>query len=142
MTSDFGHLTPAKKATVEFTFWDVVGEPKLIVRNAGESNKPYFNEMLRRAEQLQRRKAKVSAELVKEHRDRDRELFPKFVITGWKDVVDKNGAAVPFSQGDCQAFLGALDDDTFDMLREFCKDATNFREIMTGDLVSGNSATA
>jgi hypothetical protein len=142
MGTDFGHLTSTKKSSAEYTFWDVVGEPKLVVRHAGESNKPYFNEMLRRAEQLQKRKARVSAELIRDHRDRDRDLFPKFVVSGWKDVNDAAGKPVTFTKEDCEAFLRALDDDTFDALREFCKDASNFRETVTGDVTAGNSQTA
>lgn len=139
---DFSHLKAAKKTTVEFTFWGVVGEPKLVVKPAGEPNKPYFNEMLRRAEQLQKSKAKVSVELVQQHRERDRDLFPKYVIIGWVDVKDKDGVAVPYTQADCRAFLDALDDDQFDQLRDFCKDLSNFREVMSGEIVAGNSPTA
>jgi len=139
--ADFGHLKNSKKDVVTYTFWGVVGEPKLLVRHAGESNKPFFNEKLRRAEHLQKRKAKVNVELIRDNRERDRELFPKYIITGWEDVFDAKGVPVTFSKDDCKSFLDALDDDEFDGLREFCGDAVNFRDIADGASAAGNSPT-
>lgn len=140
--ADFSHLKATRKDTSELTLWDVVGEPTLVVRHAGESNKSYFNERLRQAERLRQRKAKINAAAIKEARDLDRELFPKFVITGWKNVTDANGNQVPFSRDDCAAFLAAVDDDMFDMIREFCQDASNFREVAEGVVAAGNSQPA
>lgn len=139
MSADFGHIKSTKQDTAEYTFWNIVGEPTVVVRQAGETNKPYFNEILRQAEHFQRRKAKISTELIKANRDRDRQLFPQHVVVGWKDVKDAQGNVVPFSREDCAAFLSALDDDEFDGLREFCKDASNFRAVADGASAAGNS---
>lgn len=140
--ADYGHLKSKRLPTATMTMYNVVGEPKLTGVYAGEANKRYFNEMLRRAEQLAKRKAKVSVELIKEQRDRDRELFPKFVLTAWSDVTDVNGVVIAFSATECEAFLKALDDEQFDEVREFFKDVSNFREIMNPEIVAGNSQTA
>lgn len=140
--ADFSHLKSKKQDTAEFTFWNVAGEPKLIVRVANEPNKPYFNELLKRVDQVQRRKQKISEALVRENRAADRELFVKYVIVGWKDVTDASGKPVQFSKEDCAAFVAALDDFLFDQLREFCKDESNFLESTGGEITAGNSQTA
>lgn len=140
--TDFTHLKPQRKDTAEYPFYEIQGEPTLIVKHAGESNKPYFNEKLRQAEKLRQRRAKVSVELIRDNRERDRELFPKYVVIGWKNVVDAAGNPVMFSKDDCEAFLRALDDEMFDALREYCLDASNFREVLDGATTAGNSQTA
>lgn len=140
--ADFSNIKTNKRDQAEYTFWNIVGEPTVFVKHAGENNKPYFNEVLRRAEHLQKRKAKVSPELIKDNRDRDRALFPQYVVTGWKDVKDAQGNVVNFSKEDCAAFLEALDDDEFDAFREFCKDGSNFRVIANGVSAAGNSQSA
>lgn len=140
--ADFSNLKQQKQETADFTFWNVVGQPTLVVRPATESNKPYFNEQLRRADQIQRRKQKLTEAMVREGRDKDRELFVKYVIVSWKDVKDAAGNVVTFTRDECAAFVAALDDFLFDQLREFCKDESNFREVNTGDTTAGNSQTA
>jgi hypothetical protein len=140
--ADFSHLKAVRLDTSELVLWGVVGEPILVVRPAGESNKSYFNERLRAAERMRQRKAKINAELVKQARDLDRELFPKFIIVGWKNVVDANGAPVQFTRDECVAFLAAIDDDLFDTIREYCQDSSNFREVAEGVIAAGNSPTA
>ena len=140
--SDFGHLASKNKDTADYTFYNVLGEPTLTVRFAGESNKPYFNEVLRRQEHYHRRKAKINVDILKDNRERDRGLYPKHVVLGWKNVKDKVGAVVTFNQEDCEAFLRAIPDDEFDGLREFCRDASNFREIADGAATAGNSPSA
>lgn len=147
--ANFANLQFKSKDTGRFTFYGIelldhkgsLVTPIFVVRNAGESNKPYFNEMLRRAEHLARRKAKVTVELIKDNRDRDRDLYPKHVIVGWENVVDADGKPVPFSQDDCRAFLASVPDDMFDELREFCREAVNFRETTDGAAAAGNSQT-
>lgn len=148
--ANFANLGFKSKDTAIFTLYGVelVGSdgqartPTLTVRHAGESNKPYFNEMLRRAEHLARRKAKVTVELIKDNRERDRDLYPQHVVIGWNDVVDASGHPVSFNKEDCKTFLSSLPDDMFDELREFCREAQNFRETTDGGAAAGNSRTA
>lgn len=140
--ADFSKLKKTKLDSAEYTFWNIEGEPVLIVRPAAESNKPYFNEVLRRADQLAKRKLKVTVELIKDNRDRDRDLYPKFVVIGWRNVNDANGTPVAFSREDCEAFLRAIDDDEFDALREFCRDGASFRDLADGAGTAGNLPTA
>jgi hypothetical protein len=142
--ADFGHIKSKRIETAEYVFHEIES-PKpftLIVRPAGETNKKYYNEMLRRAEHLQKRKAKINVDMIIANRDKDRELFPEYVVVGWKNVLDKDGKEVVFSKEDCAAFLAALDDDMFDGLRTFCSDASNFRATVDASAASGNSQTA
>lgn len=132
-----------KDRTADFTFVNLAGQPRLTVRFAGESNKPYFNEVLRRGEHLQRRKVKVSVDTIQGLRDRDRELYPKFVVMGWPVApVDKAGSRAPFTVENCEAWLRAIPDEEFDELREFCRDPHQFRDVADGEAASGNSPTA
>lgn len=140
--ADFSHLSQKARDTADYVFYAVNGEPILVVKFAGESNKPYFNEVLRRADHYRQRKTKVNVEVLRDNRDRDRSLYPKHVVTGWKNVVDRDGKPVTFTQTDCEAFLRALPDDEFDGLREFCRDAANFRDVADGGAIAGNSQTA
>lgn len=143
MSKDFGHLSVKKRDTAEFTFYAIDGEPTLIVKHSGETNKKYFNEVLRRAEHFQKRKAKISVEMLADARERDRVLYPKHVVTGWKNVVDKDKVVVPYTEDDCEAFLRAIPDEELDGLREFCRDASNFREATIDAAgAAGNSPTA
>lgn len=142
---DFTQLKNKRKLTAEHCFYNLVGEPILIVQHAGESNKPYFNEMLKRGEHLRKRKAKISPELIATLRQTERELFPKFIVVGFGDrdgkptVVDKNGAPVPFSRENVEAFLKSVDDEEFDGLRETAGDIGNFKEVGDPVTVAGNS---
>ncbi len=139
-TPDFGHLKPSRKDTSECVLYDYPKEPVLVVKFAGEGNPRYFNEMLRKADHAMRRKAKISEQMIRENRTKDRELFPKFVIVGWRNVFDVSGNEVPFSQENCVAFInGALDDVAFDLVREWAKDPSNFRDAADSNEIAGNS---
>lgn len=140
--ADFTHLKTSKKDAVEFVIYDVPGEPALLVKHSGESNKPYFNEKLKVAEKHRQRRSKLSVEMIRELRERDRDLFPKFIVVGWRNVFDVNGAPVAFSREDCEAFLRAMDDDLFDDLRAFTDNASNFRDAVDTQTAAGNSQTA
>jgi hypothetical protein len=140
--TDFGQLKVQKQETARFKFYDLVGEPTLIVKRADEANKPYFNEVLRRAEQLQKRKAKLSVDMIQEDRARDRELYVQHVIVGFgDDVVDAAGQKVPYNAANATAFIAQIEDEQFDDLRKFCRDASNFRIVNNGAAASGNSPT-
>lgn len=110
--------------------------PVLLVAAATESNTVYYNALLRDAIKNARkvRKGGVSAEMMKKNRDQDRELYPKYVIKGWRDIVDNSGAVVPFSQEACSDFINDLPDWIFDDIRNYCSDPTNFVEEFDLDI--------
>ena len=108
---------------------DVNGKsPTLRVRPATEANKPYFSALLKRNSKLaaQLEAKKITPALIEETRDTDRELYAKFVVIGWHDMVQPDGKDIPFTPEDCVEFLEELPDWLFDLTREFCRENTNF----------------
>ncbi|HEX7788436.1 MAG TPA: hypothetical protein VF653_19610, partial [Methylomirabilota bacterium] len=122
---DFGHLAAlAPAGTRTFCFGEIAGEPELTVLPATKENRQYHNEQSRHARQLLHRYGgrlfdAMSENVERERRERDRQLFPRFVVTGWERVQDSAGHEVPFSQEACARFLQALPDWLFDRLRLF-----------------------
>lgn len=142
--ADFGQLRALEVTadrTVEFTLYRVQGAPTLVLASATETNVPLFNAALKHAGQAANR-AKVgdkSIGTIKEGRAQDRKLFARFVVKGWRGVVDVNGDEVPFSRDDCLDFLKALPYDIFDDVREFARDLSNFvDELPDTEAVAGN----
>lgn len=134
--SKFGHIKSANltaEKTVEYTMHQITvngKSPTLIVKPATEINKGYFNALLKRSARLQRKvqAGRVDAATIAENRAEDRELYPQFIITGWRDVLDEHGNEVQFTQADCSDFLSAIDNWIFDDLRNFCGTPTNFAD--------------
>lgn len=131
----FEHLKAleVKDKTTEFPLTMLRGCPKLIVKPATESNKPYFNEVLRRSAKSVRKAVQgnitVDVETLEKNREDDRSLFPKHVIVGWSGVLDSDGKEVEFSQSNCKEFLHALPDWIFDQIGIFCRKNSNFVDI-------------
>ncbi len=128
--TDFSHLADSsgKKETARYTFFEILGEPWLDVRLADESNKPFFNALLRRQQQSRRgfRMRQISTETLRQRRMEDARLYAKFVVVGWGNVTDKNGEDVPFTVEDCKKFLRMIPYWLFDELRDFASDPSSF----------------
>lgn len=136
-------MKAGRRETAEFPFFEYEGDPTLVVKFAGESNKVYFNQVLKKMEEWNRRKRKLDAKYLSDMRDLDRELFPQYVVVGWKNVTDPSGKEIPFTQENCADYLkNVLDDDQFESLRSYAKDASNFREFVDGGSTAGNSPSA
>jgi hypothetical protein len=129
---DFSHLQKLDVAdkTARFTVYQIQGEPVLILKPANEANKPYFNAVLKRSRRNVRaiQAGHVNQVMIAETREKDRELFSKFVIVGWENVQDVNGEQVPFSSAACEEFLRALPNWLFDEIRNFAGMSLNFTE--------------
>lgn len=130
--ADFGQLRALEVTadkTAEYTLHQVQGTPTLILAPATESNVPLFNAALKHAGKAANR-AKAGAEktlgTIKEGRTQDRELYSRFVVKGWRDVVDVNGDEVPLTRDNCLDFLTALPDYMFDDVREYSREPSNF----------------
>jgi hypothetical protein len=144
MSADFSFLkglqvTP--ETTAEYRFSNILlangKNPVFIVRPATESNKPYFNAVLRRSGKNAKALSagQLDSEMIDEGRRDDRELFPKYIVTGWRDVVDSSGELVPFSKEECASFLQQLPDEEFSDLKQYCGNVRNFvKPIDVGDL--------
>jgi hypothetical protein len=133
--SHLRNLTVATDSQSEFIFYGISGEPALDVAPATEANKPYLNGVLARSKKLARRLrgARMTVEVLQESREQDRELYPKHVVKGWRNVFDADGNEVPFCPEACAEFLQAIPNDMFDELRTFCGNADNFRHPDEGD---------
>ena len=104
-------------------------QPTLLVRYAGDTNNGWRNAiakfnaktgLARKAVQGRSREADRLA------LERDIELYPEHIISGWEGIVDDDGQQVSFSREACREFLEALPQWIFDDVRIFCSTATNF----------------
>ena len=144
--ADFSHLQEldvSAETTAEFTLHQITVNgktPTLIVAPATEANKPYFNALLKRAGKTARqvKAGAVNAGMIEENREEDKELYPKHVIKGWKDVVDATGEDTKFSAKDCEAFVAALPNWLFDEVRNFCGNPASFAEVLDVEVSAKN----
>lgn len=115
--------------TADFVLYRIEGQPVLTVKPATEDNPSYMRAMLKGSrEQMRRLKAgDLSPEMLEENRQKDRVLFPRYVVVGWKGILDAKGKAVAFSAEACAEFIQALPRDMFNELRDFCSMPDNFR---------------
>lgn len=142
---DFSNLNKPGKPVVRFTFQGVSsgdGEPWVDVARADSSNKPYFNAFTKknlRNRQLLRMSS-ITADQIEQSRNQDRDLYSKFIIKGWGNVVEKNGQAVEFSEDNCKQFLDALPYWLFDELRDFASRPDSFEDdaVTSTEEVEGN----
>lgn len=116
--------------TRPMTLFNLEGEPELVVRYAGESNKPYFNELLRRNQKLARtlRGRALNTSVMEKTRDSDRTLYAEHIVVNWNRVVDSKGEPVAFTKDSCLSFLKALPSEEFDEVRAFCTNQYNFTD--------------
>ena len=114
---------------VEYPLYQIGGEPVLLIRPAGEKNKPYHNALLKRNAKLAARfraGTKITREMLKENREHDRALYGKHIIAGWDNIVDDTGVEVSYSPEVCSQFLRSLPDWIFDDIRVFAANPANF----------------
>jgi hypothetical protein len=128
--TDFSHLKnlDVKDKTARCPIHQIAGAPVLIMKPATEANKPYFNAVLKKSRRNVRalKAGAINQVMIAENREQDRELFPRFVVTGWENVSDAEGNAVEFNRDNCEAYLRALPDWIFDEVRNFAGDSVNF----------------
>lgn len=144
---DFSHvqqLEVTSERTVPFTLHQITingKTPVLHVAPATDANKPYFNALLKRASKVGRavKAGKMTAAMLEENREEDRDLYPRHVIKGWDDVLEAGGEYVPFGTDACHDFIAALPNWVFDDVRNFCGEASNFVEVMDVQVVAKNS---
>lgn len=111
--------------------------PSLFVVHAGDTSPRYHNAFLKSLKGKTRQFAtgNVNAVMLAEMRAADRELYPKYIIKNWKDVIDNVGDQVPFNPENCRQFVEALPDVIFDEIRNFCGQYNNFltQESLTNE---------
>ncbi len=129
--ADFSHLNKLSiksAATTTYEIVEVDGAPILTGVFAGETNKPFYNALLKRSARNARRfKAnKMTSKELQDNRNHDRELYPEYVITGWSGVVDNHGNEAEFTKENCALFVSALPDWIFDDVRNFFANPESF----------------
>lgn len=127
----FDKLKVGNEKTVTYPLRDLEGDMKLEVRPATEENRELFAALAKRIKGVaattgRRQLAKIDVNRLAEARNEDRELYSKYVVVGWTNVVDDAGETVPFTQQNCLDFLTALPNFIFDELRVFVNDPFNF----------------
>lgn len=141
MFENLKKLQLAPENTAEFTLYAVEGEPVLILAPAGEINKPYFNELMRRSTRQRSRLSAniVNATMIQENRDIDRELYAKYVLRGWRRINDSKGSPVEATPERFAEFFEALPDYLFDEVRTFATNPQNFVSTAVDvEEISGN----
>ncbi len=115
--------------------------PTLSISPATEVNKPYFNEQLRRVGKSakQVRAGVINAEMLADGRDDDKELYPKYIIRGWVDMLDhETGKDIKFTQEVCAEFIQAIPNHVFDYIRDFAANVSSFTGTIDVETVSKN----
>ncbi len=90
---------------------------RLLLSPATESNKPYYNAMLKLSGKRARtmaRHGKMSVADLQKNRDEDRILYPKYVISGWEFVETEEDVDLPKEEKVYVEF-------SLDMARELCR---------------------
>lgn len=104
-------------------------EARLCLAFAGESNKPYFNELLRmgarRARRMNKTGTATTADL-DQNRKEDRLLFPKHIILGWEGVEDDEGNLVEFTSDHVKELCQKAPPEVFDLIRDFAASQSEF----------------
>jgi hypothetical protein len=105
------------------------GPVTLHILHAGRSNKPYLaavsNSNTTKAKGGRRAGAAKTPQEIADALNVDRDMFAKYVITGWTGVKAK-GKAVAFNKKECREFLGELPDWIIQELGQFATEPTNF----------------
>ena len=131
-------VEPDKTARLKLYAISVNGRsPTLILKSAGSMNKPYFNALLKRsAKSAQMLKSgALNAALIDENREEDRDLFPKFVLFDWEDMLNlETGSEIKYTEEEGAEFLAAIPDWMFDEIRTFAANAANFTETIDVNL--------
>lgn len=142
---DFSHFSSLKvkdnTARYEMDQITIQGEsPVLIVSPATEDNKPYFNELLKRAASTSRKfkRGKISVDMLSQNREEDRGLYPIHIIKSWEKVYDSSGEPVPFSVDAAKEFVAMLPTWLFDDLRAWCGEVANFIDTLDVEITAKN----
>lgn len=107
--------------TTEVALPEIAPQARLTVKPADETNKPYYNALLKlgaeRMRNQMRRGDDLDPAVLKENRKVDADLFPKYVIIGWSGVLDKEGNKVEFTEAYCVDLIKAIPGWVFDKIR-------------------------
>lgn len=153
----FKHLDGLRidhQTTVWYEMPEVCPGAALLVAPMTQSNKPWMNAALRKSgNRPTGKKSKLSIETIDTNRLDDIELMPRFIVRGWRNILDENDQEVPFNAQNARELLEALPDWMVDDLRKFASDPMNFisaeddaapvpEELVGNDSEPGSSGTS
>ena len=129
----FDHFTKQTETveTITFTIPELSGTPYLIVAQASEANRPFFNALLR-IQNAQRRgfrrsgQGRVNRDQLEHERERDLRLYSEHIVKDWGNITDPDGHPIAFTVENCREFLDAIPRWLFNQLRVFCQQPMNF----------------
>ncbi|WP_299085059.1 hypothetical protein [uncultured Paraglaciecola sp.] len=112
--------------------------PVLFVTTSSDANRALFRKRLADAQDKPTRKKskKVTEVDIEKVRTDDIELYAKFVVTDWKDVIDDSGKLVPFSEEACRDYLLSLPSYIIDPMRDYCSDPLNWTDSIDAESVA------
>lgn len=117
--------------TVPLVLNQLRGEPVLHVEHLGETNKPFWNDALARANATagisSGKRMKITDAKIRETRLKNRELVAKYSVRGLENVFHDDGK--PAGAEDIRDVVFALPDDVFDAVLGFVSDPNNFRDV-------------
>jgi hypothetical protein len=135
---NFDHLKKLEirpETTAEYKGLNIEGDPVLVCAMAGEPNRDFFNELLRISQQAgARENRRTTVDTIAENRDRDRKLWARYIVRGWRNVREADGSDCPYTPENCLVFLQAIPDDMFGALRAWCQEEKNFRPPATEEV--------
>lgn len=119
----FDHLSKLEvrreaQTTVELP--ELSPKARVHVKPATEANPLYFNAMLKRTGARARRMVRtdrITQEDAEQNRAEDRELFPRYILAGWDDILDQDNQPVPFNADTAKEFCAKLPAWLFDRIR-------------------------
>jgi hypothetical protein len=139
MGFSFKHASVPVEATREYDLGiaTVIDAPNvvLVVKHAGEGNKPYWNALIKRVNAMTARGAgrgKLTPEQLDKGRAETAEIVAAHVVVGWKNAIEDGKPAACTPEAVLRllsALLAPPPDgrpDLFDELRKYCEDAGNF----------------
>lgn len=96
---------------------EVAPKARVLLKQASDRNRPYFNALLKRANRNRARPDAVDAQRIDQGRQEDRELFGLHVLVGWEGIEDQDGEPLAFNRDLGREFCQKLPGWIFDKLR-------------------------
>ena len=124
--------------TVRFEMPEIGRDCYLIVAQATESNRPFFNALLRfqnahRRGFRQARQGQLNADQMDQELSRDLSLYREHIVKGWGGINDGDGNPVEFTKEDCRDLFEAIPNSLFNEIRVFCQQPMNFLTAAAAD---------
>lgn len=127
MSDQFAHLNNYDpKGRKAWCPLPIEGGAQLQLLHAGQCNTAYSNALSKTNAANGSMRGMTGAEMLAMNIELERELFPKYVVVGWKGIIDGRGKPVKYSANACSAFFAALPDWIVQRVSQFAARPENF----------------